>query len=449
MKKQTVVILWSCAVLLIVVCCVGVYIFGRIDEKSRTDGVEVFSCSVTEISSYAVETENESYRLLRSGGSWTLDGNGVALIDAEKADGLVGYAAHIFANGTAKENSFEPTDVQKVLIELTDGSKCEISFVGENGDLSVFTVSGDEKIYTMYKANRDILTPTADSLRHLEVFETDGTESLDFYEYRDYDKSVVRVRRKNGDELMKSDTNKYIMTLPYIRSADDERFEQQIAVKLPLIKASGFADDYPESLEKYGLDEESAACLTAEYGEMTTRLYLGDTVGGQVYALKESGGGVFTISASLLEFLQTEPFYLIEDGVLKAETDKISGADIRHGEEKLEIRSTESEGGKKYYINGKDKEGAVFDDIVRLLSEMKVSGELQSVPSGEAEIAIEVYYTAPRDVQKVELVASGDKSYAVFVNKKAEFAVDKKAVDDIIKEISELAEEPLKLKQER
>ncbi len=447
MKKQTVVMLWACAILLVVVSCVGVYIFGRINEKKQNAAIEVFVCSASEISGYSVEDGDEGYKLVRSRGGWLVEKNSVAAIDVKKAESLVGSAARIVANGKIKKDSFERKETKKIVIELNDGTQKTVSFVGVSGDSSVFTVSGDDGLYTMYTANRDILTPSLNALRRLEIFEfADGDAgSIDSYEYRDNDGTVLCVRHKNADELSKSGTNKYIMTEPYVRSVDDERFEQQILVKLPAIKAEKFVDDFPDGVEKYGLDEAARAALAISCGGKTETLFIGRNDGGLVYAMKEGQDGVFALNSAQLEFLQTEPFYIIEGSLLKAELEKVNRVVVRTGGAEFDIRREDGkDGARRYYINGKDTDEAAFDEGVSAIGKINILGELTVDVKNTADISVLVYYDAPAEVQKIELAETDGKSYAAFVDNKAQFAVDKNVIDDIIKGLAELASEPLK-----
>ena len=54
MKKQTLVLLWSIVILLLVGGCCGVYIYKKSNEEKNSRGVEVFACMPADIISYTV-----------------------------------------------------------------------------------------------------------------------------------------------------------------------------------------------------------------------------------------------------------------------------------------------------------------------------------------------------------------------------------------------------------
>lgn len=322
MKKHTVVFISVVAILLIVMVCVGVYVVLLNKTGIKKTGSEnVFECVSSDICGYSVENGGETYRLVKADGGWSVENDEVAVLDAKKVDELIKSASGITANGRTADGSFEPENRGKIIIERNGGGKTELSFIGNAGDMCVFTLSGDSSRYTMYAASRDILMPALDSLRKLEIFGLpDGdTEEIDAYEFRENNGFVMSVRLKDDKELAEDGKNRYIMTEPSLCSVDDERFQQQIAVKLPQIKAEKFIDDFPDSLEKYGLDESSRSTLTIRCGDRTDTLYIGRVDGGLVYAMKEGENGVFAVNSSQLEFLGTEPFYIAEDGAATAE----------------------------------------------------------------------------------------------------------------------------------
>ena len=450
MKKQTVVIA-AIAVLLVVVSCFGVYLKNSWEKNSQGAGnIRVFECVSSDIAAYSTERGKESaYRLVKKDGEWTVENNSVAVIDNKKADELIRYASGISAIKTVSAEElkgYDKTEPIIVRIETFDKRECTLDFFAEKDDECVFKVVGDETNYVMYSSGRDILAAALDSLRKTDIFAAaDKTEDfLDFYEFTDYDKSRMCVRVKNGDEISAEDKNRYIMTEPYLHSVDDDKFEQQIAVHIPAVKIAKFVDDFPKDIAKYGLDENSRAVLRFGKGDAENTLYLGRNDGGTVYAMLGGADGVFAVSSAQLEFLHTEPFYIIEGSFLGANLEKVNRITVETKNRSYDIKRADADGGRKYFINGKDTDEKAFEECVKSVGEMNILSELEKAPENTADIKICVYYDDSA-AREIELAAAGGKNYAAFVDGNAEFAVDKAAADAIIEKLADLADEPLKL----
>lgn len=436
MKKQTKIILGSVAIILLVVACVFGFKIG-FDKKNKNSTPTVFECLPSDILSYSVDNgKGEVYKLVREKDGWKAENNEAAIIDSGKAEELIRCASKITATGIADKVSLNGADktVQTVEIGLPDGENVEIKFFGENVDVCFFMVSGDDTVYTLYTSVKDILTEPFDTLRILEVFEDfdDEKNMPETYEFTDYDKSKISLRLKTGYESAKDDKNRYMMTEPYLRSVDDEKFVQQVVVKLSAITRAGkFVDDNPESPEKYGLDKESRASLTLGRDGMTSTLYLGKNENGVVYAQMKGQSGVFSIKSTQLEFLSIEPFYLIDSRLLERSFEKINKISITVGSEKINLnRNSLGDGSEWFSLNGKNSSKDFFEEITGLINGLEVVSELITVPENTKDISMKIQ--ADGEQFDMTLVPSGEKEYAIFIGGKARFAVDRQKVDEII-----------------
>lgn len=441
MKKQTVVIIWSVAVLLLVVGSVLGFKFG-FGKKDNGSSTEIFECLPSDIVSYSVDNgHGNKYKLVRQDDEWKIENNDVAVINSKKAEELMRCASKITATGIVKnkEISDKNGDVRTVKIGISDGSEFAMTFLGEEAGMCMFKIAEEDTVYTMYTSTRDILTAPLDSLRDLQIFtEFDDDENMpELYEYTDYDKSKVSIRLKTGWELSQDDKNQFMMTEPYYRSVDDDKFTQQVLVKIPAIMRSGsYVYDYPEDLSVYGLDRSGRATLKISRNGAESILYLGKTDNGLVYAQKEGQDEVFAIASAQLEFLNTEPFYLIDSRLLESDIEGVSRVSVKLDGATYELkRNVVAEGSEWFSINGKNTNKEAFDEIISLINEIEVVSELATFPPNTRDIVIRVYYSGKAAAPEVALVPAGEKEYAVFVNGKAEFAAEKQKIDDIIERI--------------
>ncbi len=449
MKKQTLVMLWASIILLIVVACIGIYIKQNIEEDIKKNGIKIVDCATNEVESYGVLNKGFGYVIFSDDGAWRLKDNSVAVLDEDSVSSLIGAVSGIKATGVISEKEFkefEPNNEIEISITLKNGEKTKISFIGEKGDLSAFTVEGEDRIYTMYSSTRNILTPSVDSLRHFDLFEhvTNAGEFPDYYEYINHDGEKIVVRMKTNYEISKSDANRYIMTEPYARSVDDERFEQQILVKVQTLKVDSFINDNPKSLEPYGLGE-NRAILTLGFGHRRETIYLGRNEGDMVFAKRLDSDSVVAISAEKLSFLNIEPFYILEGGILKSEVDKIRKISISTKDGRYELSRQKDGENLRYFINGSAASEEIYKEITEAIGDVAIMNELGDIPKDMQEIVIRVSYSSNQGPQTISLTTINDKKYAAFINGKAEFAIDKVAVDLVIERIAEAAANPMKL----
>ncbi len=442
MKKRTVLIICSVAALLLVVGSFLGFKFGILGKDTGDGKSEIFECMPSDIVSYGVNSGKENnYKLVRQTDGWSVEGNAAAVINTKKAEELMRCASRITASGIVKKKDIPSTvdDVRTVKIGVADGTEFSMTFFGEKDGMCMFRVQGDKDIYTMYTSTRDILTVPLDSLRDLQVFTEfdDGEKMPELYEYTDYDKSKVSIRLKTGQELAKDDKNQFMMTQPYNRCVDDDKLAQQVLVKLPAIMKSGsYNYDSDEDLMAYGLDKESRATLKISRKGAESILYLGKTDNGLVYAQTDGENDVFAIVSSQLEFLNTEPFYLIDSRLLERDIEGVSRVTVKTAQGDYELKRNVISGSSEWFsINGKNASKEVFDEIIALVNEIEVVSELKAVPENTKDIVVRVEFTDKGKVPEIALVPSGEKEYAVFVGGKAQFAVDKQKIDGLIERL--------------
>ena len=447
MKKQTVVIIWAAVLLLLVISCFGIYLFYDAvnDTKIKNGGVEVFRCIPSEIEEFSVSGKNGGYTLEKKGEVWQVDDAEALSLNYDAIEKVINSASNIVAVGTISRDeaaTFDSATSKLVEIETRNNDSCEIRFLGTKGGLAAFRVEGDRHIYTMYSSGYEILTPDLDKLRVTEVFEglAKSEELPEYYKYTDYDNNIVMVRTKTAAELAVSKKNRYVMESPYKKEVDDEAFEQQITVKIPAIKATSFVKPGGADLASFGLDKESRAELKFKWNGKEQVLYLGKNEGGFVYAVKGDLTEVFKVNSSLVEFLHVDPFYIINNGILKMDEDNIRSVSVKTAEFTCDI----SRSGEYYSVNGKTSNKALFEEITDKLSDIELSGELTNIPENSREIVITARYDNGSQ-QTFSFARVNDKEYAVFIDGKAEFAVKTQTVSEFLDVAKAAVNNPIKI----
>ena len=454
MKKQTVVMIWIIALLLLVVGCFGIYGYINYQNSKKPQNIELFSCKPSDIVKYSVKGGNESYTLVKTEGAWHVEGNEVAVLDQKSVQDIVNSASLINSQGILKKRdlkTFEITEGQTVILTLADESEFKISFEGHKGETCAVRINDKEELYSVRKSMRDILVANLDKLRAALVFEellkTDDV--LTYYSFTDYDKTKTIVRTKTASEISNSKLNRYIMESPYHKDVDDEKFEQQIVVRIPAIAAVSYVDDLPEDMAEYGLDEKSRAVLEFKWGDSKETLYLGSEEAGKVHAVKKGKEGIFVLNASQLEFLNTEPFYILESGILSSDVENIRSIVVKTADKVYEVTSSQRNNpNSRFFVNGKVASRAAFDSVIKLVGGLEIISEVSGSPENKNEIAVSVYYDNGAAGQTIMLTAVNDISYAAFINGKAEFVINRKTVDALLDELNNISKNPMKTDKE-
>ncbi len=454
MKKQTAVLIWAAAVLFVIAVCFTAYFVwdaGASDVAGDTP-VEVFTCKTSLIEEYTVERNDSSYTLEKEDGNWVIEDNKKARIDQSIMEKIMAAASNITATGTITRKdleSFDQSDQPRVSIDVEDGRDIKIRFLGTKDNLCAFRIDGDRQTYVMYQSSMSILAPRLDSIRITDIFAdiTNDDIAPDYFFYKNYEGEVVEIRMKTSGEFARGKNNRYIMDRPYKAAVDDELFEQSVTVKIPNIKAGGFVENPEADLKVYGLDSSSAAELRFRYNGKNYVLYLGKTQGGMVYAKKDNAKEIFTINASRLDFLDTDPFYILERGILSTEIDKISAVTIRWNKEQHTLTVTRPGGDAedRYLLDGKVASREVFEEIAEEIAEIEYIGRADEGLQNTRDIVISVSYFGGIPSQELSLAKLNDKNYVLFIGGRAEYTVESEAVHQVIDEIQKAINSPVKV----
>ena len=190
MKKQTLVLLWSIVILLLVGGCCGVYIYKKSNEEKNSRGAEVFACMPADIISYTV-----------SGGG--------AVVDNEKAESLINAASRITALKKISESELkrfktESGTAEKTFsVKLKNGAEYRTEFLGTHKESCAFRINAADGIYTMNTSLRDILTPTKEQLSVVAVFGDIG--KIVSFEYSAPGEDAIEIKREPEEEPRTAD----------------------------------------------------------------------------------------------------------------------------------------------------------------------------------------------------------------------------------------------------
>ncbi|MBQ7097535.1 MAG: DUF4340 domain-containing protein [Clostridia bacterium] len=450
MKNRKAVI-FSVILILVIVSglCVFFALSGR--ENAVVAYKDVFECRVSDIVGYTVEDGENGFALEKSGDEWQVKDDKTNALNQQKVQELLGNVSVISVldvdSGISKAE-FLKMPKQTVTVALSDGSVHKFEFAVLNKEKCALNISDGDEIFAAHLSLRDILVAKLENLRYKFLFDglTESDEALTYYSYLDYDKKKTVVRMKDANELSKGKRTSYVMVEPYNEDVDDHLFEQQIAVNIPVLLAEKYVSNPENELSVYGLDRESRAELSFKWGTRAEVLYLGKNENGLVYGMLKNTDGIFMINAAKLGFLKTEPFYILDTGILVSEPEKVSSITVTSGDVAYTVSSRRAADGENnlYFVNDSPTTEENFADLVRMLDEIKLKGELLTVPENTDEIRIDITYGNGYSGQRLVFVSATDKDYAMFADGTAKFAVDKAAVDSFVNALDAASKNPLK-----
>jgi len=442
MKKQTArYIVPAIVMLLVVVCCFGVYNFfsSRNAKNEKPVNNIVFKCLPDNIMKISVNSINDSYSIVKAEEKWIIE----ELKDKKLIEESILSTVNVMSDikGT-KLSDFDRKlgfDIKVRIVtvpveysfELAQDNN-EFFLKDENGD--VYSVS--QILYTIAKKHMNEYRDT--SIHDIKNLTEGGDNKFVSYSYKPsyaeetYDEINIRV--KNSTEIRYFSTDSpYMMDKPYLRSVDSEKFESLVLYALPSIVASEFISEDTDDLTAYGLDKDLRGELTVSYDDKTFRLYIGsETDKGSLYAMTDGNEQIFTIEKSKLEFLNSESFEFIEKKLYTYNSEYITRADVLLSDKKIVIRQDND----KFFVNENPVSDKTFNGFKEAIMKLEI-GSISDKISGDEILRLNV---CGRDGKTVKFVfcKTKDGKYIVSENEKLFYYLNGEQVNEFINFFSEL-----------
>ena len=130
---------------------------------------------------------------------------------------------------------------------------------------------------------------------------------------------------------------------------------------------------------------------------------------------------------------------------IKEVFENISGLMVKTKNQEYKIESrNRKENNKEFFVNGKTASEAAFNAVAEIIGGIKINSEIVQNVKDNGDVTLMVYFDNGAGSQKISLSALNDKEYAAFTDGKAEFAVDKKSVDELLLELDKISKNPIK-----
>ena len=395
MKKQTarLIVITVVSVLLVSVCCLGVYMYFDSRNSATGESEVIFQFSPESVESVRILNGNYGYELEKDDGLWKIEDNE----EKKLVQQSVNEAINVFSlvKGTEIKMQGEPLFTIRVEIDRTFG---ETVFELAKDNESYYLKNKRGKIYVVSQVLYSVAERKADFYRDKTVtkiksFGEEGENRFKSYnfKYRDGDGKIIEtnVRLKNSAEVSKYEkSSQYMLSSPYLRTVDATSFESKVLSKIPGIKVENFISEENADLELYGLDKNTRGTLTVRYDNSSFVLYVGKVAENlsEVYCMLPDSKEIFTIKSSNLYFLGYTAFEFVCKSIFPYNPDYIKGVRINSGELTFNVRFA----GNNYFIDERPVSKETVESFFEELKKLEVSSVENDVYKGKEFMNITV-----------------------------------------------------------
>jgi len=447
MKKQTarLIVITVVSVLLVSVCCFGVYMYFDSRNSATGESEVIFQFSPESVESIKILRGNYGYELEKDDGIWELEDDK----DKKIIQQSVKEAINVFSlvKGTEIKMQGEPLFTIRVEIDRNFG---ETVFELAKDNESYYLKNKRGKIYAVSQVLYSVAERKADFYRDKTVtkinsFGEEGENQFKSYnfKYRDEDGKTVEinVRLKNSAEVSRFDkSSQYMITSPYLKVVDAADFESKVLSKIPGIKVENFISEENADLEPYGLDKNTRGTLTVKYDNSSFVLYVGKPAENlsEVYCMVPDSKEVFTVRSSNLDFLGYTAFEFVNKSVFPYNTDYIRSVRINSGELTFNVRFD----GNNYFIDERPVSKETVESFFEELKKLEVASvegdvyngvELMNITLSGSDGAQTVYKILKTEDEKI-IVSEGGKIF---------MKIDSSELEAFIESLKQLEKTPI------
>lgn len=373
-------------------------------DDGGKDTIEVYTADAATVKRIEIKGKEE-YTLVRSGEEWIMEGVEGVKVDKTFADTLVKSLCNI--NSPMKVDSFGAKlsdyglDEPLVTAKLDFGGKEKNIYVGKQSG-EYYYLKSDGDIYLV--SEPDLYMVFLEKIKYLD----DTVLSM-------YADSVTALSYK--DVVLEKGEDGWVEKAPYATLADNDR------VKEILDSVSDIS-----AMEIVNRDEiESAEAINVSFVIENSNSVTFDVYGS--YIVLENAEYAYKVSEGELAFLNVTGFDLISKYVAPIAISEVSAVRFTSNEGVIEftIEAPASEA-PVFYKNGIEVSDVLFRDFYQSLMGLVFSKE----GSVEGIVEYDITFTkTDGEIYSVKFLPISESEYAVDVNGKKGFTVNKKSVTDI------------------
>ncbi len=440
-----------------------VYIINRPEDETLDSGdekVEISKAKKDDIVKMVLESEDGTLTFEKKDEEWIVDYPHPVVLKQMSVDDIAYSFASLYAEKIVEEApedlSIYGLDKPKVTAKafFKDGTE-KVLFLGNKtpaGNTYYLMAEGDPKVYAVWMNHGEHFSYKLSDVRDKSLGEI-KIEELTYLKIAHKDKPAIEVKinDKQSEDEAQFGLGLWQMTQPYNEPMGiaSDNF-QKLLEAIPSLAISGFVEDDPQDLAKYGLDEPLVE-LVVKDKENTLHLYFGtDSDEKNVYFKTADLKAVYTMEKEKIEFLNTKPFEIVEkfayivnidnvDKIIVEGQGKSHTLTLTRETKKAEKEDEEDEVITTYKVDGNEVEEKPFkkyyQSLIGLLVDAENKKELEENP--EVKTTFFLNKGSRREVH-INYVNYDNDFYAVFRSGKAEFLISREQVKKMLSDLEAL-----------
>lgn len=432
------------------------------DDEPNEEKIEISKFDKEKIVKMTLKKKDDTLTLTREGEEWKVDYpheiklNNSAIDDIAYSFASL-YAERVIDEDTKDLSNYGLEDPQAIAeAELDDGVKKKF-YLGDKtptGDTYYLMAEDDPKVYVVWMNHGEHFTYSLSDIRDKKLPEID---KMDF-KYLKIDKKdgrpiEIRMNEDQTEEQASFGLGLWQMTEPYNEpmGVDGDKFQKTLD-SIPAFTIKDFIDDDPEDLAKYGLEEPEIE-FTFKDSENSLQLHIGKEHDDKtVYCKTPDSNSVYTIEKSKLEFMDLDPFTIVDKFAFIVNIDDVDKIVVEGGgktytltitrtTEKSDKEGEEDEVIETYKLDGKEVEESPFKKAYQSLIGLLVDAENNKEPDGKPEVETTFFLNKGKEREiHVDYVPYDNDFYVVMRGGKAEFVISKQQVSKMLDTLELLKE---------
>lgn len=426
--------------------------------SSKITLVKVDSKNITKMN---LVNQKGNLTLERNGDNWVVKSAEGVKLNKSAIDDLVSSFSVLQAEKVVDEN---PSDLEQYGLKtpaatatatLSDGKE-EVFYVGNQtaqGSTYYFMMKGDPKVYTVWTNHGSHFSYTLSDIRDTK-FVNINAEELQYLKIAKQGAKTIEIAANDSqsDDEKSYNLNSWLMKQPYSNpQAINDNVYNEVIQAIPTLEISGFVEDNPSDLAKYGLDKPSME-IVAKDKSNTVHIYVGkDKNDSTAYFKTDDSNSVYTIDKSKLEAFNKKPFDLIQKLIRIIYIDNVDKIEIEgNGTKNVFALSRTTKPAQKagdkdevvttYKLNDKDIVESDFKTYYQTLIGISAESENDKKITENPDVKV-TYYLNKGDSKQVSIDFRpyNIDFYAAYIDGKSDFLVSRQQVQKVLDDLKTLA----------
>jgi hypothetical protein len=421
-------------------------------EEAKIETIEIVALDKEKLSTITLIRKDSTLKLAKKGEEWTVVQAVPVHIDQIKADDVASVVTALAARSVVEENPNDlaqyglasPRVVAKAV--FTDGTE-KTFHIGDrtpSADMYYFQLVGDPKVYTVWSYVNERYRYTVSDMRDKFISPSINPDEITYLRVRQRDGTVIEIKEKTQAEsqLMYFGFGTHIITRPYAYTVGTDSQKADPFIRGPsAIEIKDFVEDNPKELSRYGLDKPWAELLVRDKANTLQLAFGKDKDADTAYFTIVGRPGVYTVEKSLLAFLDTKAFELVDRFAFISSIDHVDRIELmsrgkthvftlaRTVTKKAEKEGEQDEIATAYTADGKSADEKEFKNFYQVLIGLITEGDLKKPATGTPELTVKFFFnigTPP--VFTISYIPYNKDFYGISVNGKQSFAISKAQV---------------------